>query len=728
MPIRFNTLYFLPNEFRLPPPSAYCGMTNIAPVMTATIRLLMVEDDEADAALILASLKSRGMEIWHHRVWSRAGLASALAQEPWDLVLCDYNMPQFDALSALAMVKAHDPDTPFIIVSGAIGEETAVAAMRSGAQDFVMKQSLGRLGAVIGRELADADIKRSARLAAHNLQANEALLNSIVNTAADGIVVVNPDGTLEFANQAIANMTGHKAHELNDMPIRQLLITGTDDSNFWEQRFASASSAVGDSADLQIHARCRNGNTTPVEIRTSRMKINNRPRLTVVIRDISERTRSAERMWRLTHFDELSGLPNRLLFRQLLEQALREASRDSKPIAVLFIDLDRFKLINDTAGHDNGDEVLRQVTRRLQECLRESTLISRFSGDEFVVLMRDINDPEMARAAASRVLAALALPYNLGGENYHLSASIGISTYPSDSADATALLRNAEMAMYRAKDQGKNNFQFHSLQMNARATEYVELERALRRAVEQDELLVHYQPKVEVTSRRVVGAEALLRWQQPGAGMISPDKFITLAEETGLIVPIGRMVLIRACTEAKRWQDAGAHGFQIAVNLSPRQFMQSDLVTDVRQILRDAGLAPEFLELEITENMVMNNPLRAADILRELRAIGVHLAIDDFGTGYSSLSYLKRFPVNTIKIDRSFIKDLPDDADDAAITNAVIAMGCSLRLQVVAEGVETAAQAEFLRTHGCDLMQGYLISRPIAAEDFGRFLEQQAQQ
>ena len=693
--------------------------------MTAVTRILLVEDDETDAALILASLKGSGLEINHRRVWTRTELAKSLAQQSWDVVLCDHSLPQFDDLSALTMVKAHDPDIPFIIVSGAIGEETAVATMRHGVQDFVMKQSLGRLGAVIIRELGEAEIKHSARLAAHNLQANEALLNSIINTAADGIAMVNLDGMIEFANPALARMIGYALPELHGARMQDLLRSDTADTGFWDA-LTSPDSTATEPVDLQTHAQSRDGRTIPVEIRASRMVVNGAARFTVVIRDISERARSEERVWRLTHFDELSGLPNRLLFRQLLEQALREANRGKKPIAVLFIDLDRFKLVNDTAGHDSGDEVLRQVTGRLQQCLRESDLISRFGGDEFAALMRDIDDPGAARTAAARVLTAVAQPYRLSGEDYHLSASIGISTYPSDSTDATALLRNAELAMYRAKDQGKNNFQFHSPQMNARSTEHVALERSLRHAVERDEFLMHYQPQVEIATGRIIGAEALLRWNRPGTGIVAPDKFIPLAEETGLIVPIGRVVLTQACAEARRWQDAGARGFRIAVNLSPRQFTKSELVADVQRILHDTGLAPESLELEITESMVMENPERAAAILRELRVVGVQLAIDDFGTGYSSLSYLKRFPVNTIKIDRSFIQDVPDDADDVAITHAVIAMGRSLRLSVVAEGVETAAQADFLRIHGCDLMQGYLISRPVPAADLGRFLQKHA--
>ncbi|MDP1672025.1 MAG: bifunctional diguanylate cyclase/phosphodiesterase, partial [Burkholderiales bacterium] len=370
-----------------------------------------------------------------------------------------------------------------------------------------------------------------------------------------------------------------------------------------------------------------------------------------------------------------------------------------------------------------GDDVLREVTARLRSCLRDSDIISRFGGDEFVALMRDIDDADAARSAAKRVLAEVAEPYSLQGEDYHLSASIGISTFPGDSIDADALLRNAELALYRAKDQGKNNFQFHSPQMNARSFEHVVLERLLRRAVELDEFLIHYQPQVDVTTGRVVGAEALLRWNHPGMGMMQPGKFIPLAEETGLIVPIGRIVLMRACAQAKAWQDAGAKGLRISVNLSPRQFALTELVADIRNILEDTGLAPDSLELEITESMVMENPEHAASILQELRDLGLMLAIDDFGTGYSSLGYLKRFPVNTLKVDRSFIKDLPEDPDDAAITHAVIAMGHSLRLIVVAEGVETIEQVEFLRLHGCDLMQGYLISKPMPAADMTRYLE-----
>lgn len=689
-------------------------------------RLLLVEDDENDALLILASLRNRGLQISHHRVWSRATLEQALAEEQWHAVLCDYNLPQFDGLAALGMVRARDADIPFIIVSGAIGEETAVAAMRNGAQDFVMKQSLGRLGAVLVRELAEADIRRAARLADSQLQAKEALLDSIVTTAADGIAVVDAGGAIEFANPALAALTGYTPQMLHRLPVKLLLRPAAGGAGFWDALCGSSGSIRADTTNLQMHAHTRIGAIVPVEIKVSRMTLDGAPKLTVVVRDVSERTRSEERMWRLAHFDELSGLPNRLLFRQLLDQAMHDANRERKSIAVLFLDLDRFKLINDTAGHDSGDLVLRQVAGRLRQCLRECDLLSRFGGDEFAVLLREIDDPEAARATAQRVLSAVSQAYEVNGETYHLTGSLGISIYPGDSPDATSLLRNAELAMYRAKDQGKNNFQFHSPQMNARSLEYVVLERSLRRAIELDEFLIHYQPQVELATGRIVGAEALLRWNLPEVGMVPPAKFIPLAEETGLIVPIGRLVLLRACNAAKAMQDAGLADFSIAVNLSARQFNLNELVLDITSILEDSGLPPQNLELEITESMVMANPERAAAILRELRAIGVQLAIDDFGTGYSSLGYLKSFPVHTLKIDRSFIKDVPADPDDVAITHAIIAMGHSLRLKVVAEGVESPEQLAFLREHGCDLMQGFLVGKPMELAELGELLAERS--
>jgi diguanylate cyclase (GGDEF)-like protein/PAS domain S-box-containing protein len=437
-----------------------------------------------------------------------------------------------------------------------------------------------------------------------------------------------------------------------------------------------------------------------------------------IARDITQSRRAEERIRRLAHFDELTGLPNRTMFMHTLQRAFSLAQRRSKQFALFFIDLDRFKNINDSLGHEAGDRLLQDVARRLRHHLRESDTVARLGGDEFVVLVEDCADPRELNAIAQNILNAVGRPYTLSGQEYHVTGSIGISTYPADGQDPAALLKNADIAMYLAKDRGKNNFQFYSPQQNAHSFERLALESALRHALEREEFVLHYQPKMEIESGRIVGVEALLRWNHPDLGVVAPNQFIPLAEETGLIVPIGRWVLRNACAQSAAWRREGLPHIRVAVNLSARQFSDDGLFVDIGDALAEATLPPEGLELEITESMVMQNPERAVSTLSRLRELGICVAIDDFGTGYSSLGYLKRFPIDNVKIDRSFIKDLPHDTDDAAITRAVIAMAKSLRIKVVAEGVETREQLEFLRTHECDECQGYYLSRALPASEF----------
>ena len=462
------------------------------------------------------------------------------------------------------------------------------------------------------------------------------------------------------------------------------------------------------------------GTLLPIELTIGVMNMDGRVKFAGVMRDITERKRTEERIRQLAYYDELTGLPNRLLFTQLLQQALSEACFSGKQVAVIFIDLDRFKLINDTLSHDSGDAILRQVAKRVTDVLPRRSTIARFGGDEFVVMMRECTMPADAAQAAQQVLNVIAQPMQLLGNDYHVTASLGISAYPVDGQNAQTLLKNADNAMSRAKEMGKNNFQFYSSEMNQSSFERLVLERLLRRALEQHEFDLYYQPKVNLRTGQVTGMEALLRWMQPGMGMISPVKFIPLAEETGLILPIGTWALRTACTQIKAWSRMGEAPLRVAVNLSPRQFAQDDLYATVVEVLNDTGLDPTLLELEITESLMMNNPDHAATVLRNLKNIGIRLAIDDFGTGYSSLSYLKRFPIDHVKIDRSFIKDIPGNADDVSITNAIIAMAHNLRLQVIAEGVETREQAGFLMQHQCEEAQGFLFGRPMPAEEFER--------
>jgi diguanylate cyclase (GGDEF)-like protein/PAS domain S-box-containing protein len=448
----------------------------------------------------------------------------------------------------------------------------------------------------------------------------------------------------------------------------------------------------------------------------------------VMLTDVTERKKDEEMLHFLANHDQLTALPNRNLFSEHLAVAVAQAERNGERLAALFIDLDRFKNVNDTLGHESGDLLLQQVARRFRACLRESDIVARLGGDEYTVLLRAVHDTQEVAVCAQKLLDALAAPVEVLGHELYVTCSIGISIFPDDARDPATLLKNADIAMYRAKDQGKNTYQFFSSEVTAARFEHLMLETSLRRALEREEFVLHYQPIVELHSLRVAGMEALLRWQHPDHGTVSPAKFIPLAEETGLILPIGQWVLEQACVQARALHDAGHRGLTVSVNLSPRQFRQPDLSRSVARALDAAGLDPHRLTLEVTEGSVMENPDAAVRTLHELGAMGIGVSIDDFGTGYSSLSYLKRFPIDSLKIDQSFVRDITTDADDAAITSAVIAMGHSLRLNIVAEGVETQDQLAFLRERGCHAAQGYLFGRPVAGDAFTAKLASPVQQ
>jgi diguanylate cyclase (GGDEF)-like protein len=390
---------------------------------------------------------------------------------------------------------------------------------------------------------------------------------------------------------------------------------------------------------------------------------------------------------------------------------------------VLFLDLDRFKHINDSMGHVVGDRLLQSVARRLFSCVRSSDTVGRQGGDEFVVLLWEVRRAEDAAMTAAKILEALREPHRIDGHELYVSGSIGIVTYPDDGTDAETLMKKADLAMYHAKETGRDSYQFFKPAMNARAVERQSLEDSLRYAIERRELVLHYQPKVDLKSGGIIGAEALIRWRHPQRGLVPPGQFVTIAEDCGLIVPIGRWVLREACRQARAWQTAGLPPLCVAINISPVELRAPGFVAGVRTILKETGLEPRYLELELTETVLIEDSRSVADVLEELKDIGVLLALDDFGTGYSSLSHLKRFPIDTLKIDQSFVRDLTVDEDDAGIVTAVIGMGRSLHMRVVAEGVETREQLEILQEHGCPQGQGYYFCRPVPAEEFGHLLE-----
>jgi len=442
-----------------------------------------------------------------------------------------------------------------------------------------------------------------------------------------------------------------------------------------------------------------------------------------VSRDITERKETEERLLFLANYDSLTGLPNRALFRDRLRRAVARAQRNDTQVALFFIDLDRFKTINDSLGHHAGDQLLRGVSRRLKQFARKGDTIARLGGDEFTVILEGINDSEDAVIVAEKILELMTPPFKLDGHEIVVTPSIGITIFPNDADDMRSLLKNADTAMYRAKEQGGNCFQFYTSDMNEKAYEYLVLETSLRHALEREEFKLFFQPQIDLHTHNIIGIEALLRWDNPERGMLKPDEFIPFTEETGLIEPIGEWVLRSACKEAVQWQQMGLPPFRVAVNLSLRQFVANDFVSQVASVLAETGLDPKYLELEITESFLAQNVDQTAEILKDLHKLGVQLSIDDFGTGYSSLSYLKRFPLNTLKIDQSFVRDIMHDPDDATIAEAIIAMGQSLNLNVIAEGVETEEQVCFLRGRGCDWIQGHLVSEPLSAPQFLKWLK-----
>ncbi len=489
---------------------------------------------------------------------------------------------------------------------------------------------------------------------------------------------------------------------------------------------AQADSAPAGGVDHEyriVHAdgsvRWLHTRTFPIEDRHRRVY-----RAAGMSEDITERKAAEERLLQLAHYDSLTNLPNRKLFFESLERLLTQAEDNQWTVAVLFLDLDRFKLVNDTLGHATGDELLQRVAARLVECVRIRDVVGRLGGDEFALILPALDSADDAAAVAAKVIQALTEPFDLAGHETFISASIGITVYPGDTGDAEALLRYADTAMYRAKAGGRNTYRYYTAEMNERAMEKLELETALRRALERREFLLHFQPKLELASGRVSGVEALLRWQRPDFGMISPADFIPLLEETGLIVPVGEWVIRAACRQINAWEQEGIAAVPIAINLSGRQFHQKNLAASIAQIAREHGVEPRLLEFEITETAAMASAEETVRILQKLRVAGISISMDDFGTGYSSLAYLKRFPIDAVKIDHSFVSDIAVNPDDAAMVLAVIAMAHAMRLKVIAEGVETEAQFQFLQSNACDEIQGYFFSRPLDGPAVSAFLRE----
>lgn len=547
------------------------------------------------------------------------------------------------------------------------------------------------------------------------------LLAVVFANTTEGIIITDNQRKIVEVNEPFTRMTGYTREEvLGKSP--SVIGSGKHDKAFFDEMWREIEKTG--SWRGEMWDRRKDGEAFPVLQAISRVVDDSgaTTHYVSILTDITAIKKSQEYLDFLAYHDPLTKLPNRLLFNERLEHACKLARRSESKIAVIFLDLDRFKNINDSLGHHMGDKLLVECARRLASQLRASDTIARLGGDEFIIMLEDIRDPEVIAAICRDLVATFETPFVIDGQLLHVTPSIGISLFPDDGEDVDTLVKHADVAMYRAKEQGRNDFQFFTRELSTRAYERLTLEASLRKALELNQLRLHFQPQVTLHNAQIVSAEVLLRWEHPQLGLVSPDKFIPLAEETGLIVPIGEWVLQEACSVARGWVAQHASFQGIAVNISGRQFQMGKLVKTVQRILEQSGLAARHLELEITESYLMEKAEKTVATLDALRELGLVLSIDDFGTGYSSLGYLKRFAVDKLKIDRSFVRDVTTDPNDDAIARAVIALGHSLQMQIVAEGVETAEQQARLLQHGCDLAQGYLFSRPVSADEFSRLL------
>ena len=685
--------------------------------------LLLVEDNPGDARLLREMLNEAGA---HKTEMTQAeSMREAerhLAQASFDIVLLDLGLPDAQGLEAVRRARAVAPRVPLVVLTGLDDETLATRALQEGAQDYLIKGQIEKRG-----------LLRALRYAIERKIMEEALFvvkeraQVTLNCIGDAVVCTDISGNITFLNLVAEKMTGWPWEEAVGRPMAEVF--RILDAVTRETSPNPMDAAMGQNRTVHLPENCilirRDGFETPIE--DSVAPIHDREGkatgAVIVFRDVSAARAMAAEMTHSAQHDFLTGLPNRVLLNDRVNQAITMAPRHGKKVAVLFLDLDGFKHINDSLGHPIGDKLLQSIAKRLVNCVRSSDTVSRQGGDEFVVLLSEMEQSEHAAISALRILQAVAEAHTIDQHDLHVTASIGVSVFPDDGKDAETLVKNADTAMYQAKENGRQSYQFFKPAMNVRAVEWQSIEENLRRALERQEFALHYQPKIDLRTGKISGAEALLRWTHPGRGLVSPAQFIPVAEDCGLILPIGQWVLREACKQARAWADAGLALATMAVNISSMEFRDGSFVESVFTTLVETGLDPKSLELELTESVLMKRAESAASVLKTLRAKGVQIAVDDFGTGYSSLSYLRKFPIDALKIDQSFVRQITSTPDDTTIVTAVISMGRSLKLRVVAEGVETQGEMAFLQARLCDEAQGYYFSRPVPPLQFANLLK-----
>lgn len=691
--------------------------------------ILLIQNDVEGANAVLAALSNARDRIYNVE-WVTtcsiglerlAALGKPDAGGGISAVLVDLSLPDAAGMEIVDRIYAADPQTPILLLSSLDDESVAKAAMQRGAQDFLLKDRLNDYDLT---KMLAAAIDRAAIAEARFEEQERARIT--LNSIGDAVITTDVDGRVTYLNSVAEKLTGWPEAEAIGRPLEEvckIVNADTRETVPNPMTLAAHENKTVRLPPISVLMR-RDGVESAVEDSAAPIH-DRRGRVTgavMVFHDVSASRAMTVKLAHLAQHDALTDLPNRTLLNDRMYQAIGMAQRHHAALALLYMDLDRFKRINDSLGHLAGDRLLQSVAMRLSECVRATDTVSRLGGDEFVILLPEVAHAQDAAVCADKLLQAVRRPYVIDGHEVHVTASVGIAIYPGDGAEVEALLRNADSAMYEAKGRGRNTYQFYGPELNSGATMRQSLERALRQAIGRDELELYYQPIMSLSTGAVAGAEALIRWNHPTLGVMLPSQFIPISEESGLIVPIGRWVLREACRQAKVWRDAGLPRFKLAANISPVELRSKDFVAGVDAILREIGFDPQSLELELTETFLMQDSKSTAEVLGTLKEIGTRLALDDFGTGYASLSCVRRFPIDTLKIDRSFVRDVTTDAHDASVVSAVINMANGLHMGVVAEGVETLEQQRFLEDHKCSEAQGYRFSRPLSADAFAGFL------
>ena len=702
--------------------------------VSLTLRALIVASSAEAAEPVTNELRRAGYDVVSALANSRDSMDRALRDEKWDVVLSDHSTPGFGSLAALGLLREREYETPLLVISDRIDAETAIELLKAGAHDCIATGALHRLAPAVERELDEARVRRQRLRGKKAVQESEARLH---------------DALLDYAHRfrAVAEISNGLIYEWNIesgsvgwfADIDEKL--GHEPGGFPRTREAWEKILHPEDHDrvmTAVERHLRTGEPFYEEYRVMRSdgtrlawsdsgKIvpdvqGNPTRWIGVVTDRGESRQVKEKLKFFAFHDGLTGLPNRALFGDRLSVALAQARRSRQMLAVLFLDLDRFAAVNESFGYPFGDRFLWQVAERVRNGIRAGDTMARLGGDEFAILVQRIRSEEDAAKVAQKVLESTRLPFSVDEKELFITMSIGATTYPTDGSDVETLSRNAHAALRRAKEHGGDNYQLYSPEMNARAAAHLSLEHRLRQAIQSEQLILHYQTLIDLRSGRILGAEALLRWLHPELGLLPPGDFIPLAEMSGLIRPIGQWVLSASCAQLREWHDLGHSDLRVTVNVSPRQFQEPDFVTDVIRAIDESRIPPASLDLEITETSTMQDLEGSIEKLHKLRQLNVRVSLDDFGTGFASLNHLRRFPLDRIKLDRSFVQELPGNPDHCALARAVITMAHALRLSIVAEGVETSEQLAFLRDEGCDEAQGYFFSEPLPAPEFRALL------